>query len=164
LSLSRRYAKLIAVLSKLRPELAGTYACATFEAVVVSKHSSLWFLFETPARLRDTLLAWSAGVLALFGIYGLTGWLPTIMLSNGDSLLKSFSYTAAITGVQPLSGYAIGYVSDVLRSRTRAMVIWFLLAGIAVLILGLATSYVGRLALAAASGFFVFGGQVTLGN
>ncbi|MHB1063663.1 MAG: MFS transporter [Georgenia sp.] len=64
--------------------------------------ASLW---TTPLRTR-TLGLWLVWFFVNFAYYGAFTWLPTLLVADGMSLVRSFGYTVIITSAQ-LPGYAV---------------------------------------------------------
>jgi AAHS family 4-hydroxybenzoate transporter-like MFS transporter len=57
---------------------------------------SIQFQVLSPRYRRTTLATWGAAFFVLFGVYGLTGWVPASMLARGDTFAASFGYGALI--------------------------------------------------------------------
>jgi len=74
------------------------------EAVDVAPSSSIATLFGAPLR-RRTISLWLVWFCVNFAYYGAFIWLPTLLVAQGFSLVRSFEYTLIITLAQ-LPGYA----------------------------------------------------------
>jgi len=74
------------------------------EAPVVAPSSSIGTLFGAPLR-RRTISLWLVWFCVNFAYYGAFIWLPTLLVAQGFSLVRSFEYTLIITLAQ-LPGYA----------------------------------------------------------
>jgi len=81
----------------------GTPQPAT-EALDVAASSSIGTLFGAPLR-RRTISLWLVWFCVNFAYYGAFIWLPTLLVAQGFSLVRSFEYTLIITLAQ-LPGYA----------------------------------------------------------
>ena len=74
------------------------------EALDVAASSSIGTLFGAPLR-RRTISLWLVWFCVNFAYYGAFIWLPTLLVAQGFSLVRSFEYTLIITLAQ-LPGYA----------------------------------------------------------
>ena len=113
---------------------------------------------------RTTLAAWSAAFFVLFGIYGLTGWVPTAMLARGESFAASFGYGAVILMMNFVGTLACGYVTDHRREGRGPLVVWWLLGAAAAGALAVVNIHALNLICVGAAGFFILGGQGALNN
>jgi AAHS family 4-hydroxybenzoate transporter-like MFS transporter len=59
-----------------------------------------------------TLATCSAAFFVLFGVYGLTGWVPTAMLAHGEGFAASFGYGAVILMMNFAGTLACSYLTD----------------------------------------------------
>ena len=152
------------LLTRIRPERAEFYREATFAIppVVAGAGSPLALL--APAYARNTVVIWVCAFLILFDIYGLAGWLPTVMAARGEGFATSFGYGALIQIMSLIGAFACGAIADRRGSRKRPLMIWWLTGGVAVLLLALVNGHLTNFVLIAAAGFFVIGGQFILNN
>jgi MFS transporter, putative metabolite:H+ symporter len=67
---------------------------------IVKNVSSLW----SPTYVRPTFMLWILWFAVSFSYYGIFLWLPTVMVSKGFALIKSFQYVLIMTLAQ-LPGY-----------------------------------------------------------
>src|SRR5690606_26278351 len=67
--------------------------------------AALW----APGMRRRTAAAWVVRFCVNFAYYGAFIWLPSILVSQGFSLVRSFTFTLLITVAQ-LPGYAVAAV------------------------------------------------------
>ena len=74
------------------------------ESLDVAASSSIGTLFGAPLR-RRTISLWLVWFCVNFAYYGAFIWLPTLLVAQGFSLVRSFEYTLIITLAQ-LPGYA----------------------------------------------------------
>jgi AAHS family 4-hydroxybenzoate transporter-like MFS transporter len=83
-----------AVMARLVPARAGAYAHVKFSSPAASgRPGSLARLLSPPYR-RGTLILWVCSALSLFTIFGLSSWIPDILLRRGLPVGASFSLAA----------------------------------------------------------------------
>jgi putative MFS transporter len=104
--------------------------------------------------LRCTLGAWIMSVAWSMAFFGMTVWLPSLLIRSGFTLVHSFAYTAAITGAGGAGVFMSGVFMDWLGRRT-AMTLGFFFGGLSmiawgfsstptlILTFGLLTAFVG---------------------
>src|SRR5882757_5850392 len=68
----------------------------------ISAYTSFSSLFRSP-YLRRTLVLIVLNIFQASGFYGLVNWLPTLLISQGFTILHSLQYTFIISIVYPLS-------------------------------------------------------------
>jgi AAHS family benzoate transporter-like MFS transporter/AAHS family 4-hydroxybenzoate transporter-like MFS transporter len=158
------HAGIARILAKLRPERSHLYQGANFGAAPTAvRVGSMKAILQAPYRTR-TLVAWLSGALSLFCIHGLTGWLPTLMVQRGEAMSSAAAYGSMIMTASLFGGLGSGWLADRVKSRVKAMVVWYGAAAMVMVALGYAHGQVLMMALVAAAGFFVFGGQSVLNN
>ena len=82
------------MLSKLRPERAGVYKSADFPlGQAETPVNSVAVLLQAKYR-RTTFAIWASAFLSLFCIFGLSGWIPTVMMQRGETFAASFGFGA----------------------------------------------------------------------
>jgi AAHS family benzoate transporter-like MFS transporter/AAHS family 4-hydroxybenzoate transporter-like MFS transporter len=164
LTLHGRYAEVLVLLRKVRPERVNIYANARIEAMRnTSRPGSIKDLFSKEYR-RSTIIIWIVGALSLFCINGLTGWLPSLVIAKGQGISSAFSYGTFVMIASMFGGVAMGWLADYLASRIKAMVIGFAVTAIFMSTLIIALNQSLGMALVAATGFFIFGTQAVLNN
>ena len=159
-----RLAEVREVLSRLRPDRAALYRGAEF----VSSHRARSFgSFKellAPRYRRATLVNWIVGFFSLFCIQGLTGWLPTLVVSSGQAVSSAFAYGTIVMIASTFGGIGMGWTADRMGSRIRATSFGYVLAALAMLGVGVALKSYWAGLLVAAAGFFIFGAQAVLNN
>jgi MFS transporter, AAHS family, 4-hydroxybenzoate transporter len=113
---------------------------------------------------RTTLSIWTSAFFCLFCIFGLSGWIPTVMLRRGETFAASFGFGALMQISGFLGGLACGYISDRHGSRQVMIIVWWVLGAASVFTLVLFNNHVINLSFVAAAGFFIIGGQFVLNN
>jgi AAHS family benzoate transporter-like MFS transporter/AAHS family 4-hydroxybenzoate transporter-like MFS transporter len=151
------------ILGQLRPARRHLYEGAVFTTAATRHAAPVRTLLQAPYRTR-TIVAWLSGALSLFCVHGLTGWLPTLLVQRGEAMSSAATYGALIMTAALFGGIGSGWLADRTRSRVSAMVAWWFMAALAMLALSHAHGTVMMMALVAAAGFFVFGGQSVQNN
>lgn len=137
----------------------------TAEVVVPAptvKAGSFRALFAVRFR-RQTLCFWAMGALSLFSSYGLSGWLPTILLKRGENLSHSFAYGSLLVFASAFGSLLSGFVADRTGNRRLTMSIAWLLGASAIGMLALLEN-VQVFWIIVIAGMFVIGTQTVLNN
>ncbi|HEV2677400.1 MAG TPA: MFS transporter [Aliidongia sp.] len=160
-----RTEELRALLGRLRPERAASYAAAALVLPPVPRVRNPIAALLEPRYRRVSLTIWATSFLSLFCVFGLTGWIPTVMMQRGESFAASFGFGALMQMTSFLGGLTLAGIVDRRPSRaTRFLSTWWLVGGFSVLVLLFADSHVVNLVSVAASGFFIVGAQHVLNN
>ncbi len=115
-------------------------------------------LFATKLAVM-TLLIWLVYFFNLLVIYGLTTWLPTLLVGAGISLIKSYGYTALNHIGGAVGTVVVGIMMDRF-GRKSALVSAYICSAITLYMFGhLLHSPVGLYVVGAATGFFIIGAQ-----
>ena len=163
LALHRRIPEILRVLSLLRPDRAGVYRDAQFVFPAAETRTSVGLLLSGGYR-RTTLTVWASSFLSLFCIFGLTGWIPTVMMQRGETFATSFGFGALMQIMSFVGGMACGALSDRRGSSRGMLAAWWVLGGMSVWSLILINSHASNILLTAAAGFFTIGAQFVLNN
>jgi sugar phosphate permease len=116
-------------------------------------------------RYRGTTLSiWSSAFFCLFCIFGLSGWIPTVMLQRGETFAASFGFGALLQIAGFLGGLVCSYISDWHGSSPVMIILWWVLGAASVFTLVLFNNHFLNLSFVAAAGFFIIGGQFVLNN
>jgi AAHS family 4-hydroxybenzoate transporter-like MFS transporter len=113
---------------------------------------------------RTTLAVWAAAFCILFGIFGLTGWVPTAMMQRGEAFAVSFGFGALIQLMAFIGSLVCGYFADRSGGNRAAMVIWWLGGAASVGMLALVNIHALNIIFVAGAGFCILGGQNILNN
>ena len=161
-----RWAQAAAILTRARPDRAAAYAQATQfisgEGEAGDKPNSIGALLG-PRYRRVTLVIWAAGALSLLCIHGLTGWLPSIVLSEGSAVRTAFGYGTMLMTMQIFGGALGGWLADRF-GRLTVMGAGFLGGCVSLLALAALLGTPFAIVAVAATGFFIFGAQAILNN
>jgi AAHS family 4-hydroxybenzoate transporter-like MFS transporter len=153
-------------LSRLNPSRAERYSAPGEEFVFPEpsdRRASVSLLLSQRYR-KTTLSVWVSAFFVLFGIWGLTGWVPTAMMQRGEGFATSFSFGALIQAMAFVGGLLCGYVADHLGKDREAMGVWWLGGALSVGALALFNVHALNVICVGAAGFCILGGQNVLNN
>jgi MFS family permease len=164
LAIQGRVPEIRAMLAKLRPERAHIYATATIvaDSKLASGNSILELL--QPKYRRTTIAIWATAFLSLFCIFGLSGWIPTVMIQRGETFAASFGFGALMQIMSFVGGIVLGHLVDRFGHGRGLLGLWWALGGCAVLTLVFFNDHVVNVTCVAAAGFFIIGAQFVLNN
>jgi MFS transporter, AAHS family, benzoate transport protein len=114
-----------------------------------------------PGLARMTVLLSLTYLLCSIVLYGISSWLPALMVKAGFSLTKSFSYSMVQAIGSCLGGIFLGYLLDIF-GRKQGLALTYLLGGLSVLLFSLVTSEVSLYIAGAATGVFVLAAPTAL--
>ncbi|HTJ26836.1 MAG TPA: MFS transporter [Candidatus Limnocylindria bacterium] len=157
-------AGIAALLARLNPPRAEHYRDARFTIDEDrSRKGSIALLFA-PRYRRNTIVIWISAFLLLFALFGLTGWVPTVMMQRGEGFVASFAFGALLQVMSLLGQLAGGAIADRTGDRRSVIMTWWTLGALSVVVLALFGGHAVDLVCTAAAGFFVIGGQGLLSN
>ena len=160
-----RMEELRALLSRLRPERAAAYQNASFRAVEKSTQQNPIAALLAPRYRRVSLTIWLTAFLSLFAIFGLTGWIPTVMIKRGETFAASFGFGALMQAASFVGGLTLATLADRgFASTPRLLRIWWAVGSIAVSTLVFVNGHGFNLAFVAIAGFCIIGAQHVLNN
>jgi MFS family permease len=164
LALAGRADEIKTILSRLRPQQAARYRDAriSVDSQVTTGAAAATLLSE---RFRGTTLSiWTSAFFCLFCIFGLSGWIPSVMIQRGETFAASFGFGALMQIAGFLGGLACGHISDWRGSRRKMIVLWWSLGAGSVFTLVFLNNHLINLFFVTAAGFFIIGGQFVLNN
>jgi MFS family permease len=164
LVLKGRTAEIRAMLSKLRPERADIYASAPIAAGDRQVSGNLILELLQPRYRRTTIAIWITAFLSLFCIFGLSGWIPTVMIQRGETFATSFGFGALMQIMSFVGGLVLGHLVDRFGRSRGLLGLWWALGGCAVLTLVFFNDHLVNITCVAAAGFFSIGAQFVLNN
>jgi sugar phosphate permease len=164
LALHNRADEIKTLLTRLRPERAPLYAHAQFIVPETASRKNSVLALLTPRYYRITMTIWLSAFLSLFCIFGLTGWIPTVMIQRGESFAASFGFGALMQIMSFVGGLVCGHISDRIGSSRWTLACWWALGSISVLVLVFFNEHALNLLCTAAAGFFIIGAQFVLNN
>ena len=155
-----RFEEAIKVLRRIERAAGADPAQWTKESFVISagESASIKQLFASRLAVM-TLLIWLVYFCNLLVIYGLTTWLPTLLVAAGISLVRSYGYTSLSHIGGAVGTVVIGVVMDRF-GRKPGLIVSYLFAAITLWLFGRLTGNpMGLYIVGAAAGFFVNGAQ-----
>jgi AAHS family 4-hydroxybenzoate transporter-like MFS transporter len=164
LAASGRLDELRKLMVRLRPERSAVYANATFRTSDQATKNTIAALLS-PRYRRVSLTIWLTAFLTLFAIFGLVGWIPTVMIQRGESFASGFSYGALMQATSFIGGLTLAMLADRGFAPTpRLLSAWWIIGGLAVGSLVFVNSHAFNFAVVAIAGFCVIGAQHVLNN
>jgi sugar phosphate permease len=154
------------VLCRLNPSQAARYTVPgeRFMFPEPSDRPASVSLLLSPRYRRTTLSVWVSAFFILFGIWGLSGWVPTAMMQRGEGFATSFSFGALIQAMAFVGSLLCGYIADRGGMDREAMAVWWLGGAVSVGILVLINVHALNVICVGAAGFCILGGQNVLNN
>ena len=164
LVLKGRSDEIKALLSKLRPDRAALYASSDFSVLRPQQLSNPVAVLLKANYRRTTLAIWASAFLSLFCIFGLTGWIPTVMMQRGETFSASFGFGAMMQIMSFLGGLVLGHLIDRIGRSRGLIASWWAIGGFAVLMLAAFNTHLVNLTAVALAGFCIIGAQFVLNN
>ncbi len=160
-----RVEELRTLMVRLRPDRAGTYANATFRSPDHAGPKNTIAALLAPRYRRTSLTIWITAFLTLFAIFGLVGWIPTVMIARGETFASGFAYGALMQATSFIGGLTLAMLADRGVAPTpRLLGVWWIIGGVAVGSLLFVNGHAFNFAVVAIAGFFVIGAQHVLNN
>src|SRR5579863_3492759 len=160
-----RLEELRALMVRLRPDRSAVYATATFHSPDRAAPRNTIAALLSPRYRRVSLTIWTTAFLTLFAIFGLVGWIPTVMIQRGESFASGFSYGALMQATSFVGGLTLAMLADRGFAPTpRLLGAWWIIGGIAVGTLVFVNSHAFNFTVVAIAGFCVIGAQHVLNN
>jgi AAHS family 4-hydroxybenzoate transporter-like MFS transporter len=160
-----RVEELRALMSRLRPERRAAYENAEFRTTEHTVSQNTIAALLAPRYRRVSLTIWVTAFLTLFAIFGLTGWIPTVMIKRGETFAASFGFGALLQAMSFFGGLALATLADRGFAATpRLLGTWWAIGGLAVGALVFVNGHGFNIAVVAIAGFCVIGAQHVLNN
>lgn len=157
--------ELRALMVRLRPDRSAAYANATFRSPDRAAPKNTIAALLAPRYRRVSLTIWVTAFLTLFAIFGLVGWIPTVMIQRGETFASGFAYGALMQGMSFIGGLTLAMLADRGFAPTpRLLGAWWLVGGAAVGTLVFVNGHAFNFAVVAIAGFCVIGAQHVLNN
>ncbi|EHQ88869.1 MFS transporter [Desulfosporosinus youngiae] len=93
----------------------------------------------SPEFRKATIALWVIYFMGSVVIYGINGWLPTLLVGKGYGLVKGYSFAVLQNVFGMVGSLVTGYVADKIGRRTNVIFGWIFTA-VAILLLGFATN------------------------
>ena len=160
-----RVEELRALMSRLRPERRAIYENAVFRTTEHTVSQNTIAALLAPRYRRVSLTIWLTAFLTLFAIFGLTGWIPTVMIKRGETFAASFGFGALLQAMSFFGGLALATLADRRFAATpRLLGTWWAIGGLAVGALVFVNGHGFNIAVVTIAGFCVIGAQHVLNN
>jgi AAHS family 4-hydroxybenzoate transporter-like MFS transporter len=160
-----RLEELRALMSRLRPERRAVYENAVFRTTEHTVSQNTIAALLAPRYRRVSLTIWLTAFLTLFAIFGLTGWIPTVMIKRGETFAASFGFGALLQAMSFFGGLTLAMLADRGSAATpRLLGTWWAIGGLAVGALVFVNGHGFNIAVVAIAGFCVIGAQHVLNN
>ena len=165
LAVSGKVVELKQLLSRLRPERAAVYAQAELTLRETPKAANPVAALLAPRYRRASLTIWATSFLSLFCVFGLTGWIPTVMMARGETFTASFGFGALMQIMSFAGGLMLAMIVDRRPgSSTPLLALWWAAGGASVIVLIFFGGHEVNLVCVAAAGFLIVGAQHVLNN
>jgi AAHS family 4-hydroxybenzoate transporter-like MFS transporter len=164
LVLKNRSEEIRALLRRLRPERASFYASADIAVARRPELDNPVSVLLTQKYRRTTLSIWLSAFLSLFCIFGLTGWIPTVMMQRGETFSASFGFGAVMQIMSFLGALVLGHLIDRFGKSRGLLAVWWAIGGLAVLALVAFNSHIVNVTAVAVAGCCILGAQFVLNN
>lgn len=128
-------------------------------AAPVAKEKGNFRMLFGKGLIGMTLLVWATYFFNLLVIYGLSSWLPSLLVKSGFSLVKSYSYGIVQSIGATVGGFILGWVMDKF-GRKAGLSLFYILGGLTLIVFGFATSNMTLLLAGAGTGIFIIGTQI----
>lgn len=112
----------------------------------------------TERRASSTVMFWIAYFMSLLMIYGLNTWLPKLMNEAGFPLGSSLSFLLALNVGATVGAIMMGWLAD-LWGVKRALIMFYIVAAITIMSLGLTSNMLLLYVLVAIAGATTIGSQ-----
>jgi AAHS family 4-hydroxybenzoate transporter-like MFS transporter len=160
-----RFEELRTLMMRLRPERSGAYAGAVFRNSARSAPHNTIAALLSPRYRRVSLTIWITAFLTLFAIFGLVGWIPTVMIKRGETFASGFSFGALMQATSFVGGLTLAMLADRgIAATPRLLCAWWIIGGIAVGALVFVNGHAFNFTVVAIAGFCVIGAQHVLNN
>jgi len=117
---------------------AGEWISDSLIAPLPPKKVGVRALFSPEFR-KATMALWVIYFMGSVVIYGINGWLPTLLVGKGYGLVKGYSFAVLQNVFGMVGSLVTGYVADIIGRRTNVIFGWIFTA-VAILVLGFATN------------------------
>ncbi len=93
----------------------------------------------SPNYRKATLANWTIYFMGSVLIYGISGWLPTLLVESGFGVVRGYSFAVLQNIFAIIGSMTIGFFADIIGRRLNVSLSWFFTAVFAIL-LGFATT------------------------
>ena len=164
LALQGRDVEVRKLLSTMRPDRALVYATAGIRPVVSTVARGSFAALLSQVYRRTSLTIWVSAMLSLFGVYALSGWIPSVMIQRGESFAVGFSFGAYMQIASFLGALTGAHFIDRKGSPTTWMACLWLGGAVSMAMLTLFNGHGLNLVAVSLAGFGIPGAQFLLNN
>jgi AAHS family 4-hydroxybenzoate transporter-like MFS transporter len=130
LAAAGRKDELLALLTRLRPDRAAAYRGATLALPPPRTLRNPLAALLTRRYRRASLTIWLTAFISLFCIFGLTGWIPTVMMKRGETFAASFGFGALMQIMSFVGGLTLAMIADRQPGRSPVLLgMWWATGG-----------------------------------
>ncbi|WP_315833670.1 MFS transporter [Bradyrhizobium prioriisuperbiae] len=160
-----RVEELRQLLVRLRPDRREAYAGTALRAVEPAAAGNTYKILLAPRYRRVSLTIWLTAFLSLFAIFGLTGWIPTVMMKRGETFAASFGFGALMQAASFVGGLVLAVLADRRFAQApRYLAAWWCIGGLAIIALVFTNDHIVNIAVVTVAGFCIIGAQHVLNN
>jgi len=116
-----------ATVERLESELPGPLPAVAGTAPAIHEHKKASDLFAPGIRKR-TVVATLMLIFGTLGVFGFTGWVPTLLVERGYSTAEALTITTVFSIGPPLGALSAMMVSDRFQRRTISLVVTSIVA------------------------------------
>ncbi len=163
LAIRGRRREVRAVVARLAAAGPERYAQAELTIAEDTGHPASFMRLLAPGVRGGTFVVWTCSGLSLFSIFGLSSWIPQILLQRGSAIGTSFALSALLQFAAVLGGIGCGWAAD-RAGRDRTLGASWMVGAAAVAGLALMSRRATDIVFLSAAGFCVMGAQPVLNN
>lgn len=93
----------------------------------------------SPGFRKATIILWIIYFMGSVVIYGINGWLPTLLVGKGYGLVKGYSFAVLQNVFGVIGGLVTGYMADIIGRKTNSIMGWVATA-VSVVLLAVASN------------------------
>jgi AAHS family 4-hydroxybenzoate transporter-like MFS transporter len=154
--------KVASLMRALAPD-DGHHPVSYFLDEEVTRKGSIALLLNADNR-GITLLFWVVEILILFDAYGLIGWIPTVMMTRGETFASGFGFGALLQIMSLFGALGCGFVADRTGNRQKALAIWWGIGVLSLVGLALTNTHLLNMIFVGLCGFAILGPLLVLNN
>jgi len=158
-----KIARAVRVMVRIRPDRAELYRSAGLR-VSARPGRQDWRLALTRRYRVRTFALWASAFFLLFDVYGLTTWIPQLMIQRGHGFATGYTFGAVLQVMSIVGAIAGGFIADRYLGARRSLMLWCALGAVATLVIAFAGGTAADLVAVGCTGLFVIGGQFLLNN
>ncbi len=161
---TQQWSKMASILKRANPEYQYTAGTTFSNPSVQSDNKKTRIVIADlfhDGRGKSTIMLWLMCFMSLYVVYGLTSWLPKLMVQAGYPLGSSLSFLFTVHFGTVLGAISSGWLMDRFNGRT-VLVSYLFIAAIAIFALGYAGNSVVLYVLLAITGATTIGTQIGL--